>query len=86
MIFYFLYFSLSTIEYYVLLLQNKNLKLTTVLLFEGESGLRSTKTQKIIAENYNITVHAEAFYKCNMAERAIKEIKLRMAIQLDLED
>jgi hypothetical protein len=73
-------------KYYILLLQNKNFKLTTVLLFDGESGLRSTKTQKIIAEKYNITVHAEAFYKRNMAERAIKEIKLRMAIQLDLED
>ena len=68
------------------MLQNKNFKLTTVLLFDGESGLRSKKTQSIIADKYNITVHAESFFKRNMAERAIKEVKLRMAIQLDLED
>jgi hypothetical protein len=66
--------------------QNKDFKLTTVLLFDGESGLRSKKSRSIIADKYNITVHAEAFYKRNMAERAIKEIKLRMAIQLDLEE
>ena len=57
-----------------------------MLLFDGESGLRSKKTQSIIADKYKITVHAESFYKRNMAERAIKEIKLRMAIQLDLEE
>jgi len=68
------------------ILQNKDFKLTTVLLFDGESGLRSKKAQSIIAEKYNITVHAEAFYKRNMAERAIKEIKLRTAIQLDLDE
>jgi hypothetical protein len=55
------------------LLQNKDFKLTTVLLFDSESGLRSKKAQSIIAEKYNITVRAEAFYKRNMAERAIKE-------------
>jgi hypothetical protein len=56
-----------------------------VLLFDGESGLRSKKTQNIIAEKFKIKVHAEPFYKRNMAERAIREIKLRMAILLDLE-
>ena len=67
------------------MLQNKNFKLTTVLLFDGESGLRSKKTQSIIADKYNITVHAESFFKRNMAERAIREIKLRMAIFLDIQ-
>lgn len=56
-----------------------------MLLFDGESGLRSRKTQKIIADNFNIKIHAEPFFKRNMAERAIREIKLRMAIYLDLE-
>jgi hypothetical protein len=56
-----------------------------VLLFDGESGLRSKKAQNIIADKFNIKVHAEAFYKRNMAERAIREIKLRMAVLLDLE-
>ncbi len=55
-----------------------------MLLFDGESGLRS-KAQNIIADKFNIKVHAEAFYKRNMAERTICEIKLRMAILLDLE-
>ena len=56
-----------------------------MLLFDGESGLRSKKAQNIIADKFNIKVHAEAFYKRNMAERAIREIKLRMAVLLDLE-
>jgi hypothetical protein len=56
-----------------------------VLLFDGESELRSKKAQNMIADKFNIKVHAEAFYKRNMAERAIREIKLRMAILLDLE-
>ena len=55
------------------------------MLFDGESGLRSKKAQNIIADKFNIKVHAEAFYKRNMAERAIREIKLRMAVLLDLE-
>lgn len=56
-----------------------------MLLFDGESGLRSKKAQTIIFDKFNIKVHAEPFYKRNMAERAIREIKLRMAILLDLE-
>jgi hypothetical protein len=55
------------------------------LLFDGESGLRSKKAQNIISDKFNIKIHAEAFYKRNMAERAIREIKLRMAIYLDIE-
>jgi hypothetical protein len=54
-------------------------------LFDGESGLRSIKSQKTIFDKFQIKVHAEPFFKRNMAERAIKEIKLRIAILLDIE-
>lgn len=59
--------------------------MTRTLLFDGESGLRSKKNQKQIYNEFKIKIHAEPFFKRNMAERAIKEIKLRMAILLDNE-
>jgi hypothetical protein len=77
-----LYFSLySTVSF----LQQKDFQLVKTLLFDGESGIRSAKAQKQIYKELNIKVHAEPFYKRNMAERAIKEIKLRMAIHLDFQ-
>lgn len=54
-------------------------------MFDGESGLRSKKTQNEIYAQHRIKIHAEPFYKRNMAERAIKEIKLRTAIFCELE-
>jgi hypothetical protein len=54
-------------------------------LFDGEAGLRSQKAQSEIAKKYLIKVHAEPFFKRNMAERAIREIKLRLSIVLKLE-
>ena len=54
-------------------------------MFDDETGLRSQKTQKEIYTQYQIKIHAEPFYKRNMAERAIKEIKLRTAIFCELE-
>ena len=56
-----------------------------VLLFDGESGLRSKKAQQIIYDKFKIKCHADPFFKRNMVERAIKEVKLRMAILLDIE-
>ncbi len=64
--------------------KEKEFKILKLLLFDGESGLRSKKVQKIILEKYNLKIHAEANYKRNQAERAIREIKLRMALFLNL--
>lgn len=63
--------------------QEKEFKMTKTILFDGESGLRSKSVQNIISTNYGVKIHAEAYYKRNMAERAVKEIKLRMALLLD---
>lgn len=63
--------------------QEKEFKNTKTILFDGESSLRSKSVQKIIFTNYGIKIHAEPFYKRNIAERAVKEIKLRMALLLD---
>jgi hypothetical protein len=59
--------------------------LTKTLLFDGESALRSKKIQNEIFQKHKLKIHAEPYYKRNMAERAIKEIKLRMSLLLDLE-
>jgi hypothetical protein len=53
-------------------------------LFDGESGLRSKQVQTFLWKKYGLKIHSEAFYKRNMAERCVKEIKLRMAILLNL--
>jgi len=58
--------------------------MTAKLLFDGEVALTSKKAQQEIKTRYNIVVHAEPFFKRLMAERAIKEIKLRMRILLNL--
>jgi hypothetical protein len=59
--------------------------LTSTLLFDGESGLRSKNIQNEIFKKYKLKIHAEPYYKRNMAERSVKEIKLRMALLLNLE-
>ena len=53
------------------------------LLFDGESALRSSAAQRDIKNKLGITVHADPYWKRSFAERAIYEIKLRMAIHLD---
>ena len=58
--------------------------MTRTVLFDGESALRSKKAQKEIADKLNITVHAEAYFKRSLAERAIREIKTCMTIHLKL--
>jgi hypothetical protein len=59
---------------------------TRMLLFDGESGLRSKKVQNEMLQKYQLKIHAEPFFKRNMAERAIREIKLRMLLLLDMEN
>jgi hypothetical protein len=59
--------------------------MTRTLLFDGETALRSKKVQHEILKKCNIKIHAEPYYKRNMAERAIKEVKLRIALLLDIE-
>jgi hypothetical protein len=59
--------------------------MTRTLLFDGESGLRSKNIQNELFKKYKLKIHAEPFYKRNMAERAIKEIKIRTALLLNLE-
>lgn len=54
-------------------------------MFDGESGLRSKKAQQIIYDKFKIKCYADPFFKRNMVERAIKEVKLRMAILLNIE-
>ena len=52
--------------------------MTAKLPFDGEVALTSKKAQQEIQSKYNIVVHADPFFKRLMAERAIKEIKLRL--------
>jgi len=48
--------------------------------------LASVKTQKEIFQKCNqLKVYANASFKRNMAERAVKELKIRLSIKLDLE-
>jgi hypothetical protein len=54
-------------------------------LFDGEPALTSLKTQKEIFQKYQLKVYANASFKRNMAERAVKEVKIRLSIKLDLE-
>ena len=67
------------------LLKVREFQDTRTLLFDGESGLRSKSVQRDILKQLKITVHAEPLWKRAMAERAIREIKLRMAVHLDFE-
>lgn len=56
--------------------------MTSTLLFDGESALSSKKNQALIKKKFNIRVFAEPRFKRVMAERAIREIKLRVALSL----
>jgi len=68
-----------------LFFQSRDFKATRTILFDGESGLRSKNVQKIIWDQFQIKIHAEPLFHRHMVERAIREIKLRMALLLDLE-
>jgi hypothetical protein len=65
--------------------QDKYFSRTKCLLFDGEPALTSLKTQKEIFQKYQLKVYANASFKRNMAERAVKEVKIRLSIKLDLE-
>lgn len=67
------------------MLQVKEFTTTKTILFDGESGLRSKNVQKEIYHRFKIKIHAEPYFKRNMAERGIREIKLRLALLLSLE-
>ena len=64
-------------------MQVREFQKTRTLLFDGESALRSATVQRNILNTLNLKIHAEPFWKRSMAERSIREIKLRMAIHLD---
>ena len=44
----------------------------------------SKTTQAELQNRFNLTVYAQAQFKRPLAERAVKEVKLRLAIALDL--
>jgi hypothetical protein len=56
-----------------------------MILFDGESSLASDKAKKLLKEKYNVEIRAEPGFKRYYAERAVKEIKLRTSVALDLE-
>lgn len=74
----------SLVQAISLMLKDKAFGRTATLLFDGESGLNSKKTQKEIYDKFRLKIYATPFFKRNHAERAIKEIKLRLAIAMDL--
>lgn len=63
--------------------QDKHFSLTKTILFDGESSLRSKQAQKIIKTQLNVTVFADPYFKRLMAERAVREVKVRMAVRLN---
>jgi hypothetical protein len=65
--------------------QDKNFQSTRQILFDGESGLRSKTVQEEIKKLFDIKVYADPYWKRSFAERAILEVKLRMAVHLDFE-
>ena len=56
-----------------------------VLLFDGESSLKSKVSQKRVRDRFNIQIKAEPGFKRYSAERYVKEVKLRSALALELE-
>lgn len=52
--------------------QDHNFRHARVLLFDGESGLKSKKAQQILYNKYKLVVHADSGVKRGMAERAIR--------------
>jgi len=61
-------------------LQEKPFRLTRTLLFDGEMGLQSKKAQTEIQKRFGLEVYAQPGFKRLLAERAIREVKLRTAI------
>jgi hypothetical protein len=65
--------------------QDRSFQNISLLLFDGESGLRSSRVQTLLANKYQLKIRSEILYKRNLAERMIREIKLRMALLLHME-
>lgn len=68
-----------------MLLQDRGFETTRTILFDGEAALRSQKAKDEIYNTLGILVRADVFFKRSMAERLVREIKLRMSIHLDFE-
>ena len=66
------------------LIQDTHLKKTKVVLFDGESALANVKAKNEILKRLNIQIYANPSFKRALAERFVKEFKLRMALHLDL--
>jgi hypothetical protein len=52
---------------------------------DGESGLRGPIPQKMFLTKYGVHLRAQPKFKRMLAERFVKEIKLRVAVALELE-
>jgi ADP-heptose:LPS heptosyltransferase len=59
--------------------------MTQVIRFDGESSLRSVRTQDIVFKRFGVRIHARPGYKQLLAERMIKEVKLRVSVALHLQ-
>ena len=56
-----------------------------MILFDGESSLNTSTARKLLRQKYNVEIKADPGFKRTMAERSVKEIKLRTSICLDLQ-
>lgn len=54
------------------------------MLFDGETSLNSSKAKNVLKSQYGLQLYVEARYKRVLAERFIREVKLRSAIALDV--
>lgn len=52
---------------------------------DGEAGLSGPAPRKLLLEQYGITLRAQPKYKRMLAERFVKEVKLRVAVALELQ-
>lgn len=64
--------------------QDRNFKHLKILLFDGESALKGATIQQQIEKEFNLKVFAQPGYKRVLAERYIREFKLRLFIALDI--
>jgi hypothetical protein len=64
------------------MLKDKDFAKTKLLLFDGESALQSKKNQALLQKKFQIRVRAESGFKRLLAERMIREVKTRLALDL----
>jgi len=70
---------------YFLIVQDRHFQNTSVLLFDGESAIASAKVAQLVSEKYGIKLLAQPRFKRMLAERMIREVKLRVSLALELE-